>query len=69
MNGSLFTERLQLNAFKELPDESSVQTMRKRAGPRVAFGALVENGYIKPGLRFLIKASMVGYCETMDHFH
>ena len=36
---------------KELPlDESTLETMQsKKSAPRVAFGALVENGYIKPG--------------------
>jgi len=36
---------------KELPlDESVIETMQsKKAAPRVAFGALVENGYLKPG--------------------
>lgn len=36
---------------KELPlDESALETMQsKKNAPRVAFGALVENGYIKPG--------------------
>ena len=36
---------------KELPlDESALQTMQsKKAAPRVAFGALVENGLIPPG--------------------
>src|SRR3546814_7187581 len=36
---------------KELPlDESALATMQSAKGaPRVAFGALVENGYLKPG--------------------
>ena len=36
---------------KELPlDESALETMQsKKNAPRVAFGALVESGYIKPG--------------------
>ena len=57
MNGSLFTEAAIKRISKELPlDESSVQTMQsKRAGPRVAFGALVENGYIKPGSKIFDK--------------
>ena len=36
---------------KELPlDESALTTMQAgRSAPKVAFGALVENGYLKPG--------------------
>ncbi len=42
---------------KELPlDESALATMQsKKAAPRVAFGALVENGYIKPGTELFDK--------------
>ncbi len=42
---------------KELPlDESVIETMQsKKAAPRVAFGTLVENGYIKPGTKVFDK--------------
>jgi len=42
---------------KELPlDESVIATMQsKKTAPRVAFGALVENGYIKPGTQLFDK--------------
>ena len=42
---------------KELPlDESALAIMQsKRAAPKVAFGALVENGYIKPGTELFDK--------------
>jgi len=42
---------------KELPlDESAVRTMQsKKNAPRVAFGALVENGSIKPGTKVFDK--------------
>ena len=42
---------------KELPlDESTIETMQsKKAAPRVAFGALVENGYLKPGTKVFDK--------------
>ena len=42
---------------KELPlDESAIETMQaKKAAPRVAFGALVENGLIKPGTKVFDK--------------
>jgi len=42
---------------KELPlDESALETMQsKRSAPKVAFGVLVENGYIKPGTQIFDK--------------
>ncbi|NTZ41994.1 site-specific DNA-methyltransferase [Altererythrobacter sp. SALINAS58] len=42
---------------KELPlDESALETMQaKRNAPRVAFGALVENGFIAPGTQIFDK--------------
>jgi len=42
---------------KELPlDESALETMQsKRTAPKVAFGVLVENGYIKPGTQIFDK--------------
>jgi len=42
---------------KELPlDESALTTMQsKRSAPKVAFGALVENGYIAPGTQLFDK--------------
>jgi len=42
---------------KELPlDESALETMQsKKSAPRVAFGTLVENGYIKPGAELFDK--------------
>jgi len=42
---------------KELPlDESALVTMQAgRSAPKVAFGALVENGYIKPGTQLFDK--------------
>ena len=42
---------------KELPlDESALTTMQsKRSAPKVAFGALVENGYIAPGMQLFDK--------------
>ena len=54
---SIYREAAIKRISKELPlDESSIQTMQsKRAGPRVAFGALVENGYIKPGSKIFDK--------------
>ncbi len=47
------TERI----AKELPlDESALATMQSRKNaPRVAFGALVENGYVKPGTQLFDK--------------
>jgi modification methylase len=54
---SIYREAAIKRISKELPlDESSIQTMQsKKAGPRVAFGALVENGYIKPGSKIFDK--------------
>lgn len=42
---------------KELPlDESALETMQsQRSAPKVAFGTLVENGYIKPGTEIFDK--------------
>ncbi|HCB79638.1 MAG TPA: modification methylase, partial [Erythrobacter sp.] len=42
---------------KELPlDESALTTMQSaKAAPKVAFGALVENGFIKPGTQVFDK--------------
>ncbi len=48
---SIYRDAARKRIAKELPlDESALKTMQaKRNAPRVAFGALVENGYIEPG--------------------
>ncbi|MGB3753664.1 MAG: site-specific DNA-methyltransferase [Parerythrobacter sp.] len=48
---SVYREAARKRIARELPlDESALETMQaKRNAPRVAFGALVENGYIVPG--------------------
>ncbi|MXO89636.1 site-specific DNA-methyltransferase [Pontixanthobacter aquaemixtae] len=53
----VYTEAALKRIAKELPlDESALQTMQsKRDAPKVAFGALVENGYIKPGTQIFDK--------------
>ena len=53
----VYTEAALKRIEKELPlDESALQTMQsKRNAPKVAFGALVENGYIKPGTQIFDK--------------
>ncbi|WP_407985156.1 site-specific DNA-methyltransferase [Pontixanthobacter aestiaquae] len=54
---SIYTEAALKRIEKELPlDESALQTMQAgRNAPKVAFGALVENGYIKPGTKIFDK--------------
>ena len=53
----VYTEAALKRIEKELPlDESSLETMQsKRNAPKVAFGVLVENGYIKPGTEIFDK--------------
>ncbi len=48
---SVYRDAARKRIARELPlDESALETMQaKRNAPRVAFGALVENGYIAPG--------------------
>ncbi|WP_209347124.1 site-specific DNA-methyltransferase [Pontixanthobacter sp. CEM42] len=53
----VYTEAALKRIEKELPlDESALQTMQAgRNAPKVAFGALVENGYITPGTKIFDK--------------
>ncbi len=53
----VYTEAALKRIAKELPlDESALETMQsKRNAPKVAFGTLVENGYIKPGTQLFDK--------------
>lgn len=54
---SVYTEAALKRIEKELPlDESALATMQsKRDAPKVAFGALVENGFIAPGTQVFDK--------------
>src|SRR5690606_29740337 len=53
----LYREAALKRIEKELPlDESALQTMQSRkSAPKVAFGALVENGMIQPGTEIFDK--------------
>ncbi len=54
---SIYRDAALKRIAKELPlDESAIETMQsKKAAPRVAFGALVENGMIAPGTKVFDK--------------